>query len=92
MHARVIITEGGAAVSVPHLIVGESEEDVIQQARLLMRSTIESVVENSSGRLSLDEQELQSSLEEGCWWSDEGNEPFTVLIDQPESITTVTPS
>ena len=86
MHARVVITEAGATVDVPYLVLADTSEHATELAQRKMRSIIESVVKESQRRFDLGEQTIRKALQHGYWWADLGSEEFTVMIQEPEQI------
>ena len=86
MHARLIITEAGATVDVPYLVLADTSEHATGLAQRNMRSIIESAVKDSQPSLDCDEQEILNALQHGYWWADLGSEEFTVMIQEPEHV------
>ena len=84
MHARLIITEAGDTVAVPHLVLANTNEHAMELAQRKMRSIIESVVKESRPSLDCGEQAILNALQHGYWWADLGSEEFTVMIQEPE--------
>lgn len=84
-HARVVIVEFDEIVSVNHLVVGASEEDVKRRAAERLRQAIdEAVKDDPEARPS--EDEYKTAMEHGNWWVELGSGHFTVMIQEPEAI------
>jgi len=86
MHARVVITEAGDTVAVPYLVLADTSEEVVEQAKRKMQSIIESVAKESKPDPECDDQAIRDALRHGYWWADLGSEEFTVMIQEPEHI------
>ena len=90
MHARVIITESGNTVSVPYLVLAKSKQHAVQKANRRMRSIIESVVIEAEQPLELDQQDIAMALDQGYWWAELDGSIFTVMIQNPQTIDSIT--
>ena len=84
MHARIIVTEAGAAVTATHLVFGQDRRSVVAQAKRQMRTIVERAMTDETGWI--DTPQIRRALKEGGWWTEEGSEPYSVLILRPEQI------
>jgi len=86
-HIRVIVTEDGAAISCTHVIACRSKDEAEALARRLMRQVIErfNIVHN----LGLANKQIDAAAAEGTWFTDEGPQPFSILILSPDRVVTV---